>query len=476
MKKRKIKKFLLINIVAVCFVLFAGYFLLAFYYRQGFAVNTWINGVYCTGRSVEEVNSELLSQVEAPIVIITDRDGNVYEISLTDADYQEDYLTTLHRFMRDQNPYLWIGNVMFHRNHVVFPLISYDKDKVKQLFNALEPIRQEQQKQTDYTIEWTAQNGYQLYDGLSDRLDTEKVYQLLISTIELGEHSVDMRVLEEATYYYDVPLTAEQKELKMLWKKIDAFQNCGLVYDMGAEKIVFTPEIMSGFLEKDSESGLPILDENGELVLSEAAVEEYVANLANSYDTYGLDRTFNSTRGEMITLTKGTYGTTINQKSEVKYLMENLFSTELHFGVTVEHIPEYKREAFVRGLDDIGGTYIEIDMTAQKLYYYVDREIVVETDVVTGNMRRKMGTPSGVYYVYNKQTDRILRGPGYASPVDYWMPVKGGIGIHDANWRKEFGGEIYKKNGSHGCINVPPEVMPELYEMVEIGTPVIMFY
>ena len=54
--------------------------------------------------------------------------------------------------------------------------------------------------------------------------------------------------------------------------------------------------------------------------------------------------------------------------------------------------------------------------------------------------------------------------------------MKGGIGIHDADWRDEFGGEIYKTNGSHGCINVPSEVMPELYDMVELGTPVIMFY
>lgn len=56
------------------------------------------------------------------------------------------------------------------------------------------------------------------------------------------------------------------------------------------------------------------------------------------------------------------------------------------------------------------------------------------------------------------------------------MPVKGGIGIHDADWRDEFGGEIYKTSGSHGCINVPPEIMPELYERTEVGMPVIMFY
>ena len=110
------------------------------------------------------------------------------------------------------------------------------------------------------------------------------------------------------------------------------------------------------------------------------------------------------------------------------------------------------------------------------MYYYIDGELFVETPIVTGNMLRKMGTPSAVCYVYGKQKNRTLRGPGYASFVKYWLPVKGGIGIHDASWRKDFGGDIYLKNGSHGCINTPNDVMEQIYERVEIGTPVIMFY
>ncbi|MDY6341368.1 MAG: L,D-transpeptidase, partial [Lachnospiraceae bacterium] len=45
-----------------------------------------------------------------------------------------------------------------------------------------------------------------------------------------------------------------------------------------------------------------------------------------------------------------------------------------------------------------------------------------------------------------------------------------------ASWRKKFGGTEYLKNGSHGCINVPPEVMPNLYEFIYKGMPVVAFY
>jgi hypothetical protein len=212
-------------------------------------------------------------------------------------------------------------------------------------------------------------------------------------------------------------------------------------------------------------------------VTDEESIAAFIDGIAKEYDTYGKDREFLSTRGDVVTVPSGgTYGTLLDRKAEVKYLCDNLLSEDYRTGISKSRIPEYEKQGVVRGKNDIGDTYIEVDMTEQKMYYYSDGRIVIETDVVTGNTGRKMGTPQGVNYVYNKQKDRVLRGQDYATPVKFWVPVKGSIGIHDASWRSEFGGEIYKTNGSHGCINTPTEVMEELYDMVEIGTPVIMFY
>ena len=52
-----------------------------------------------------------------------------------------------------------------------------------------------------------------------------------------------------------------------------------------------------------------------------------------------------------------------------------------------------------------GDTYVEIDMGEQMMYYYLNGELQIETPVVTGNTSRRMGTPSGVNYVYLKQQD-----------------------------------------------------------------------
>ncbi len=286
-----------------------------------------------------------------------------------------------------------------------------------------------------------------------------------------GETVVDLR---EAECLVDLPDSADDMRQRKLWMQICEFmgKTAGITYDMGAESISLTPEILSGFLEKD-QKGIPLLDDQGEFIISQVGVREWVEALALAYDTCDTEREFAATRGDLVKVKYVTYGTKLDTEAEVAFLFQILQSEKPKDQV---HIPSYIRQGYVRGLDDIGGTYIEIDMTQQKMYYYADGVLILETDVVTGNTGRRMGTPEGINFVYNKERDRILRGPGYASFVKYWMPVKGGVGIHDASWRSKFGGTIYKTNGSHGCINTPEDIMTQLYDMAEVGTPVIMFY
>ena len=50
-----------------------------------------------------------------------------------------------------------------------------------------------------------------------------------------------------------------------------------------------------------------------------------------------------------------------------------------------------------------------------------------------------------------------------------------GQGMHDATWRSSFGGNIYKYNGSHGCVNMPLDKAGKLYKMTDNGVPVIVY-
>ncbi len=488
----------IMTIVLLCL----GYLALALYYRTGFAVNTWINGVYCTGSSVQEVNAQLLEQTEAPeyfTIVGYDKIGGdsietSWTVSMESLHRALDYESSLNRYLTSQNSWFWIGNIFSHREHRLEAAVSFEETALQECW---EKIASGFREAEDYRIEYDDNVGYTLYDGLHRRLDETKAYEAVRSAILMGESSIN---LIDAGCYYDVPLTEAQEQQARLWRQIEHFQDNGPVYDFGdgAEK----PDAaqMAAFLQKEeAPGGLPVQDENGHFVLTPDCAVDWIREKAAIHDTYGKEWAFQSTRGDIVNVQGVTYGTTINQKREAVWLqgyLERLAAWEVDSGEEVQgaaetvgampgntiagsaevRTPEYTRDAYHRGSADLGDTYIEVDLGIQKLYYYVDGELELETDVVSGNARRRMSTPEGVNYVYNKQKNRTLRGPGYATPVKFWMPVKGAIGIHDADWRSEFGGDIYKTNGSHGCVNLPPEVTKELYEKVEIGTPVVMFY
>ncbi|MEG0215435.1 MAG: L,D-transpeptidase, partial [Hungatella sp.] len=75
-----------------------------------------------------------------------------------------------------------------------------------------------------------------------------------------------------------------------------------------------------------------------------------------------------------------------------------------------------------------------------------------------------------------KERNATLKGENYATPVSYWMPFNGNIGMHDAGWRSSFGGSIYKTGGSHGCVNLPPAAAKTIFENIEKGIPVLCYY
>lgn len=127
--------------------------------------------------------------------------------------------------------------------------------------------------------------------------------------------------------------------------------------------------------------------------------------------------------------------------------------------------------------DYVGNTYVEICIEDQYMWFYKNTNLIQGTPVVTGNYN-SMDTPKGYHSVNNKASPCTLVGDGYVSYVDYWIAFIGsGYGIHDASWRTEgeFGGNTYKGNGSHGCVNTPYDAVRNIYNNISIGTPVIVY-
>lgn len=126
-------------------------------------------------------------------------------------------------------------------------------------------------------------------------------------------------------------------------------------------------------------------------------------------------------------------------------------------------------------------TYIEVSISQQVMWVFKDGELLVQTPVVTGSQADGWDTPVGDYTVIDKETDKVLNGSSvgfdYEVPVNYWMRLtNSGIGIHDIDWLNTGNAwdsrDVYELQGSHGCINVPNDIMATVYNNIPVGTSV----
>ena len=122
-----------------------------------------------------------------------------------------------------------------------------------------------------------------------------------------------------------------------------------------------------------------------------------------------------------------------------------------------------------------GKSYIEISIDNQYMWCYNNGKLMVETPVVTGNVAEHNDTTKGHFLVSYRQANTWLFGSGYSYHVNYWIPFNLHIGIHDASWVSEYGGDIYLTHGSHGCVNTPLDAVKIVYENCDKYTPVVVY-
>lgn len=193
---------------------------------------------------------------------------------------------------------------------------------------------------------------------------------------------------------------------------------------------------------------------------------ELLDALRGDYETEETSMAFTPTDGqEAIVIDYGTFGKSVNINKEILGLQQLI---EKHESCD-ERVPA------LSGYDEFADTYIEVSIEKQHLWHYVDGVLQSETDVVTGR-RNAHDTPTGVYYISECIPGKYLKGDNYNTWVNRWMRLtNSGIGLHDAYWRKGFGGEIYAHNGSHGCVNLPKDYAYALYKEAYVGMPVVIY-
>lgn len=210
--------------------------------------------------------------------------------------------------------------------------------------------------------------------------------------------------------------------------------------------------------------------------ISKSQVEGWVQAVANQINLSPISKKVIVANGDKQTVEReGRDGLAVDQKAASSAVYDAMSKNQdLHFNLTATPIP-FKTE-FNRIVTLDYGRYVEINISKQQLYVYQDSNIILTSPVTTGSVGLGRGTPIGLFSIYDKRRNTYLNGAPYGWSynlfVNFWMPFSGGNGLHDAPWRKVFGGSDYYYGGSHGCVNLPYSTAAFIYDWSSIGTPV----
>ncbi len=450
------------NLSILAAVIAGLYFGIGGYYCFHYLPNTVINGIACARMSSDALFALFAEQVDDYALTLEECDGNTEVLSGAAFALRAANDGTLDGILREQNSFLWPR--AFWRDSVYSPDTTVEWDAA-QLAEALAGLICMDESRMD-----EPKNAEVVYSENEEAfLIAEAEYGTLLlpdafrGAVEEAVSSLeDTLNLAESGCYAEPEITEDSPELVAACAEMNAMIDLTIVYDMlDLGEIPITKEQMSSWVTI-----------NAAMTVSYnwKAIADFVADFAAQYDTRGKEHTLETSWGDTVTITVGDYGWELDQQREVQELL-----ADLHAGSDVTREPAWACSAQSHGGKDYGDTYVEVNLTEQYLYFYKEGELIVESDFVSGSVADGNATHTGIYAIKGKSRDVTLRGPDYATPVSFWMPFNGGEGLHDATWRSRFGGTIYRKNGSHGCINLPYEVAEAVFEKIEVGDCVIVY-
>ena len=444
-----------VGVLAVIYLGFSIYFMDHFYFR------TQIGEVVVSGKSAASAEKALQQAMDEYELVITERDGTTESILGNEIQLEIEWNTELKNYIKKQNGFAWIVKLFQPDAYEIDGEFFYDEGKLVDKIATLPAMDEAKQVAAinAKASEYDAKTGYTLVPSIPGTVvDIEAFTENIKTCIASLDESLDMT---EGNNYV-APVVADDNEtllaaIAQLNKALDAV----ITYQVGSATQVLDANTFQPWLYVKEDMSVGLNDE---------ALTEYVKELASRYNTYYTAKNFMTSYGQTVSITNSNYGWKVDNDAEKAAII-----TDVLAGEPVTRDLNYSTKAHSRDGNDYGNSYVEINLTAQHLYVYVDGKVVVETDFVSGNLKNNWDTPTGIWGLTYKTKDAVLRGDNYETPVDYWMPYAGNVGMHDATWRDDFGGNIYKRDGSHGCINLPWGKAKQIYGYVSKGFPVIVY-
>lgn len=446
-------------VILICSGIAVVYFGVTAYFHNRFLPSTMLNGISVSGKPAEKVEGMIREEIDGYALKLTERNDKEEEIRGEDISLKPEFGDSISELIRSQNPFGWPIALFRPQKLEEATMVDFKEEELEEAAEKLECMQTEnQEKPKDAYCSEYSSNGYKI---VPEEQGSKIKKKALLKALKEGVSNLkDTISLEEENCYAKPGITSENEDLIRLVDTLNQYTGVTITYDEGDKT-----ETLDGSITHE---WMDVTDM--QVSINEEKVAEYVDGLASAHNTVFRKHTLKTSYGQTVDIVNGDYGWKVDKAGEKEQIIK-----DLRDGASKTREITYERRGASRGENDYGYTYVEINLTAQHLFFYKNGTLIVESDFVSGNISKNYDTPTGIYGLTYKQKDAVLKGENYASPVDYWMPFCNNVGMHDASWRSSFGGGIYKTSGSHGCINLPRSAAEKIFENIEEGDPVIVY-
>lgn len=435
------------------------------YYRNHFHRNTYINGVSMKGKTVDEAERYFNEDFASHDIKLVEKERTE---TIRAREVVEEISTNgqVQKIFNRLHAWNWFTDLFGKEKYTVTLQADYDEARLRTIVNGLDCFKPSNVTEPRDAHIVPGKKAYKIVpEVIGNQVDKEGLLKSLETAISQNITKID---LEKEDLYVLPRVYAKDKAIKKALKEANKYALSQVIYDFNRKT-----ETVDYALFKD----WIVFSEDLKVSVDEDKVSEYILGLAAKYNTMGRAHHFKTSSGKIIRIDDGDYGWKIDTKKEKKQLVSDIQS-----GKKISRKPFYSYEAmgYYSKVDDIGNSYVEVDIRSQKLWLYINGRCKMRSAVVTGDVKRHYDTEKGVYSITYKESPSTLtgvnsNGSAYSSDVKYWMPFNGNQGLHDAPWRMTFGGSEYEGNGSHGCVNCPVKTAKVLYDNVKAGFPVVIY-
>ncbi len=418
-KKRKFPVKIVVLILVVASVVYFGP---AVYFHSHFLPSTTLNGMSVSGKTQKQVEDMITEEIDRYALQIETR-GETEVLNGADISLAPEFGDSILNCMKAQNPYIWPAALFSSQELEEETIVSFDKEKLESKADEFSfMLKKNQKSPKDAYCSDYSEDGYKI---IPEELGSKIKRNQLVSTLSEAVNNLKETVsLEETDCYVKPNVTSEDETLKKVTNTLNQYTGVTLTYRIGEKKETLDGSVTHEWMRVNG----------SEVTIDEEAVKDYADSLASSYNTVFRKHTLNTSYQKTVDITAGDYGWKVDKEGEKEQILKDIKA-----GKSLERELIYSQTANSHGEHDYGDTYVEINLTAQHLFFYKNGSLIVESDFVSGNLSKNYDTPTGIYGLTYKQEDAVLRGENYASPVDYWMPYCNNVGMHDASWNRKSG-------------------------------------